>query len=230
MRGRTSGFTLIELLVVITIIAILVGILIPALAGARETSRRTKCLTNLKGIGMTFQLYINDNEEMLPLVRPLHNPVLDPNDPSLLDVLADYTDASIPSEDPEAPGKFIVADPWKCPSDISSDDAATDFDPLWRSNGTSYEYVAGQIMVGVEAFEGTTGEEAQIAVSRAYRLDRNWPVVKDAEGWHQLRSGGPDRNAVYYTDWHADWHVEPSEDELASFLADVFRILNIPVP
>jgi len=226
MRGRTRAFTLIELLVVITIIAVLIGILMPALGSARETARRTKCLANLKGMGVTFQAYLNDSNELLPLVRPLHTPSLAPNDPSLLDVLAAYTDASIPYEDPDFPGKFIVADPWKCPSDRSSDDEATDFDPLWRSFGTSYDYWPGQLMTGAELFLGVTAERAQFAVSRAFQNDRSWPVLRDFNDWHQLRKGGPAKNAVYSGDWRADWNEDPNDAEMQRFIEDMQRILG----
>ncbi len=62
---RSTGFTLIELLVVIAIIALLVGILLPALAAARETAKTTKCLVNFKEIGQGFTLYANDNKERI---------------------------------------------------------------------------------------------------------------------------------------------------------------------
>jgi len=52
-----SGFTLIELLVVIAVIALLVGLLLPSLAAARDTARTTKCSSNLRQIGIACQSY-----------------------------------------------------------------------------------------------------------------------------------------------------------------------------
>jgi prepilin-type N-terminal cleavage/methylation domain-containing protein len=67
MRRRRSAFTLVELLVVIGIIAILISILLPSLNRARESAKRTQCLSNLREISNTFKLYGVQYKDAVPI-------------------------------------------------------------------------------------------------------------------------------------------------------------------
>ncbi|MEM1209063.1 MAG: DUF1559 domain-containing protein [Planctomycetota bacterium] len=61
-----SGFTLIELLVVISIIALLVGLLLPALGAARATARNIQCATQLRTMGLATHMYADDEKDFFP--------------------------------------------------------------------------------------------------------------------------------------------------------------------
>ncbi len=81
-------FTLIELLVVMAIIAILSGILFPALSTARKKSLAAKCTSNLLSLGTALQAYIGDSNEMMPEAALL--PSDEPDLPRFCDIFENY--------------------------------------------------------------------------------------------------------------------------------------------
>jgi prepilin-type N-terminal cleavage/methylation domain-containing protein/prepilin-type processing-associated H-X9-DG protein len=64
LNHNRRAFTLIELLVVIAIIAILAAILFPVFAAAKAAAKKTQCLSNVKQIGLAWQMYAGDNDDM----------------------------------------------------------------------------------------------------------------------------------------------------------------------
>lgn len=64
---RNRAFTIVELLVVISVVAVLMAILMPALAGARQRGRAIACLSNLRQLAITSQLYVNNNDGFYPI-------------------------------------------------------------------------------------------------------------------------------------------------------------------
>jgi prepilin-type N-terminal cleavage/methylation domain-containing protein len=231
-QRQLRAFTLIELLVVISVIAVLIGMLMPALGRARENSRRVKCLNNLRSIGQGVQMYMDaeNKGQLLPKVRPINEGGND-NDPSLLDVMAKYMDAAMPFR--PAPGEdWVVSDPFRCPSDIGG--VGDDPRPTWAQIGWSYEYLAGKAMVAAELI---TVRNPQFGVSKAYEKGGNrYYFLTDFKDWHNPRwkqiaaneddtpdEAKWDRNGVYFGDYRADKVPFASDDSTALLLQDIIQ-------
>ena len=67
-EAEDEAFTLVEVLVVISVIGILAALLLPVLGKAKERGRATACLSNLRQLGIGLQLYVQDNENRLPVM------------------------------------------------------------------------------------------------------------------------------------------------------------------
>ena len=121
-----GGFSLVELLVVIGVIAILAGLMLPALARAKSKANDVACVGNLKQFSIALRTFADENEGNLPTAEQLPSAPVDPKNPlpRICDVLASqfgYNTNSIPQT------KTV----FRCPSDLVK---------RFEQNGSSYEW------------------------------------------------------------------------------------------
>lgn len=116
MDTEKNGFTLIELLIVIAIISLLVAMGLPSLNRAKALAKRVACKSNLHAVGIGFRMYLDQNNEIMPVAARKPSMMLT-NDPRIADVL-----------EPWLSGPEVL----KCPADTEKD--------YYISEGSSYEY------------------------------------------------------------------------------------------
>jgi len=118
-RDNFSAFTLIELLVVIAVIGVLAALLLPVLGKGKEAGRSTACLSNLHQVGLALQMYVDANNNRLPVMRDLS---MDTNAPPT---------NSLPSVDVVLRGELGNTNVLRCPSDNEQ---------IFEKTGSSYSW------------------------------------------------------------------------------------------
>jgi len=185
-RPGARGFTLVELLVVIGIIAVLIGILLPALNKAREQSRRTVCLSNLRQLGTAMIAYANEHKGRLPNSNPT-NTAADYD--SINYVLVALNDGWVKS-----PQVF------HCPSDD---------DPVPSRIETADYVLPNSARVSYDFYSVFWVPEKGPKLVRVSHAPLGWDLnVKDAHPASPLNHG-PKGGHVVFADSHAEW--QPTE-------------------
>jgi len=171
-RPPLTAFTLIELLAVMSIMTLLIGLLMPALASARRSAHVAVCGGNLQQLGVAWHAYAYDFIDVMPPAVNLPAPIAGPpvDEITILDCFNAYVDT------PEI---------YHCPQDDLE---------YHRHLGTSYEYLPG-VLIALDP------ANAQLLADFVKREPHRVPLLSDAEPFHYPAPGWQAVFCDGHVDW-----------------------------